>query len=116
MNTGNNEERRTDMPQAASKVAVVRCGDYEQHNVERAVLRAVELLGGFEAVFSQGVKPLDKNSHIVLKPNLLAKTGPEKACTTHPAVFKAVGRLLQNEGYGNLSYGDSPGNPMILLI
>lgn len=113
MNTGSNEERRTDMPQTASKVAVVRCGDYEQHNVERAVLRAVELLGGLEAVFSQGVKPLDKNSHIVLKPNLLAKTGPEKACTTHPAVFKAVGRLLQNEGYGNLSYGDSPGNPMI---
>lgn len=56
---------------------------------------------------------LNKESQFVLKPNLLAKTPPEKACTTHPAVFQAVGRLLQEAGYTNLKYGDSPGNPMI---
>ncbi len=95
------------------EVALVRCCDYDQSNVETAVCRAVELLGGLKRVFSGGRDPLNKESRIVLKPNLLAKTDPEKACTTHPAVFKAVGSLLQQEGYSNLSYGDSPGNPMI---
>lgn len=56
---------------------------------------------------------LNKESQFVLKPNLLAKTPPEKACTTHPAVFQAVGGLLQEAGYTNLKYGDSPGNPMV---
>lgn len=63
------------------------------------------------------VKPpaqeITKESRLVLKPNLLAKTDPDKACTTHPAVFHAVGKALQEAGYQNLKYGDSPGNPMI---
>jgi uncharacterized protein (DUF362 family)/NAD-dependent dihydropyrimidine dehydrogenase PreA subunit len=58
-------------------------------------------------------KALTKESHFVLKPNLLAKTSPEKACTTHPAVFKAAGKLMQDGGYNNLTYGDSPGTPII---
>ncbi|MEG1584528.1 MAG: DUF362 domain-containing protein, partial [Anaerovorax sp.] len=40
------------------------------------------------------------------------KAIPEKAVTTHPAVFEAVINILQDAGYDNLSYGDSPGNPL----
>ena len=96
-----------------SRVAILKCVTYDGQEVQIAVQRAVELLGGLERVLSAGEKPLEHDSRIILKPNLLAKTEPEKACTTHPAVFKAVGALLQENGYKNLRYGDSPGNPMI---
>lgn len=108
--------------QLKSKVALVRCDSYEQKKVDTAVAKAIELLGGFEEIFAAGdyakeqligTPGITKESKLVLKPNLLAKNPPEKACTTHPAVFKAVGSLLQKEGYGNLKYGDSPGNPVI---
>lgn len=58
-------------------------------------------------------RQITTESRLILKPNLLAKTDPDKACTTHPAVFHAVGKALQEAGYTNLKYGDSPGNPMI---
>jgi len=89
-----------------SKVALVKCDSYEQDKVDAAVRKAVELLGGLEEI------NITKESNLVLKPNLLAKNPPEKACTTHPAVFAAVVKLLQDEGYTNLKYGDSPGNPI----
>lgn len=105
-----------------SKVALVRCDSYEQDKVDAAVRKAIGLLGGFEEIFSGsadakgnalGTQTVTKESKLILKPNLLAKNPPEKACTTHPAVFEAVGKLLQEEGYANLKYGDSPGNPVI---
>ncbi|MBR1993584.1 MAG: hypothetical protein IJ988_04610, partial [Firmicutes bacterium] len=74
-----------------SKVALVKCDSYEQDKVDAAVRKAVELLGGLEEI------NITKESRLVLKPNLLAKNPPEKACTTHPAVFAAVGKLLQDE-------------------
>lgn len=112
-----------------SKVALVKCDSYDQEKVDAAVRKAIELLGGLEEIFASGdakvqdagdakaqpsgEPPITKESRLVLKPNLLAKNPPEKACTTHPAVFGAVGRLLQQEGYTNLKYGDSPGNPVV---
>ena len=71
-----------------SKVVIIECNSYEQEQVNAAVKKAVELLGGW----NQFVKPDEK---IILKPNLLTKCEPEKACTTHPAVFRAAGQLLQ---------------------
>ena len=108
--------------QLKSKVALVRCDSYDQENVDAAVAKAIELLGGFVEIFAVGeyakeqligTPEITAESKLVLKPNLLAKNPPEKACTTHPAVFKAVGSLLQKEGYSNLKYGDSPGNPVV---
>lgn len=86
------------------EVALVKCESYDRAAVYRAVSAAVELLGGMENLLG-----LPKDSHIVLKPNLLTKADPEKACTTHPAVFEAAGRLLQEAGFSDLCYGDSPG-------
>jgi uncharacterized protein (DUF362 family)/Pyruvate/2-oxoacid:ferredoxin oxidoreductase delta subunit len=83
-----------------SKVAIIECREYE--NAKRAIAKAVELLGGW----SQFVQP---DESIILKPNLLTKAKPEQACTTHPAVFGAVGGLMKEAGYSNLFYGDSPG-------
>lgn len=108
----------------SSKVALVVCDSYDQGKVDAAVKTAVALLGGLEAIFTSarsGSKvsgeaaehSINKDSRLLLKPNLLAKTSPEKACTTHPAVFEATGRLLQEAGYENLKYGDSPANPLL---
>ncbi len=86
-----------------SRVAIIECGTYDQKQVTAAISRAVNLLGGWQ----EFVQP---HEEIILKPNLLAKCEPDRACTTHPSVFAAVGQLLQDSGYNNIKYGDSPGN------
>lgn len=102
-----------------SKVALIRCNTYERDEVKKAIAKAIDVLGGFEGIFAEresgaGKLPeLTKDSRLVLKPNLLAKATPEQACVTHFEVFRAVGELLQKAGYGNLTYGDSPGNPLV---
>lgn len=87
-----------------SKVAIIECDTYKK--VELAIHKAVTLLGGWEAFIKPG-------ESILLKPNLLAKCSPDQACTTHPEVFYSVGKLLQEAGYTDLFYGDSPGNHLI---
>jgi uncharacterized protein (DUF362 family)/ferredoxin len=84
-----------------SQVAVVSCATYEKDEVEAAVERGFDLIGGAAAFSTQGER-------ITLKPNVLWGDSPEKCINTHPAVFRAVGRALQDAG-AVLSYGDSPG-------
>ena len=86
---------------STSQVALVRCQTYDEEQVFAAVGRGMSLLGGA----GRFVRPEEK---ILLKPNLLVGSPPEKAVTTHPAVFQAVARHLQAAG-AQLSYGDSPG-------
>ena len=88
-----------------STVALVPAGSYDQAEVDAAVRAGVELLGGI----GRFVRPEEK---ILLKPNLLSGSLPQKAVTTHPAVFSAAVSLLREAGYRHLSYGDSPGNPV----
>lgn len=87
-----------------SKVAVIPCEGYEQKAVDEAIERGITLLGGWDSF----IKPEEK---ILLKPNLLNRAAPERAVTTHPAVFEAVVKSLQGKGFDRLSYGDSPGHP-----
>lgn len=87
-----------------SIVALVPLDTYDQPQVDEAVRRGIELLGGI----GRFVKP---EEHVLLKPNLLSRAQPQKAITTHPSVFAAVAKLLRDEGYAHLSYGDSPGSP-----
>jgi len=91
-----------------SKVALIECYSYEDSEVQDAVEKGVALMGGWQRFVT-------KNEKILLKPNLLAKTEPAKACTTHPAVFRAVGATLQKEGHTDLWYGDSSGNHLMGL-
>lgn len=82
-----------------SKVALVRCCEYADDIVFAAVKRGIDLLGGIGGFARPGEK-------IVLKPNVLIGSSPETCVTTHPAVFKAAGRLLLEEGV-IVTYGDS---------
>jgi uncharacterized protein (DUF362 family)/Pyruvate/2-oxoacid:ferredoxin oxidoreductase delta subunit len=84
-----------------TKVAVIRCEKYDDAQVLNSIKRGVDLLGGIALFVKSGEK-------IVLKPNILFGSNPEKCVTTHPAVFRAVGNLLKEAGV-NVLYGDSPG-------
>ena len=86
------------------RVVLVPPTTYDQPQVDAAVRQGIELLGGIRSF----VQPEEK---VLLKPNLLARALPQKAITTHPAVFSAVCKLLREAGCQYLSYGDSPGNP-----
>ena len=85
---------------AKSKVVLIRCETYEDNSVITAIRRGLEMLGGISNFVRAGEK-------IVLKPNLLVGVAPEKGVTTHPAILKAVGKILQEAGV-SVYYGDSP--------
>ena len=85
-------------------VVLIPLDNYEQQNVDAAVAQGLSLLGGVESI-------IGKEEKVLLKPNLLARALPQKAITTHPAVFSAVCKVLKESGYAHVSYGDSPGNP-----
>jgi uncharacterized protein (DUF362 family)/Pyruvate/2-oxoacid:ferredoxin oxidoreductase delta subunit len=90
--------------QDKSRVVVVPCDTYEEERVYEALQKGIGYLGGVKAFLSEDEK-------ILLKLNLLNRAPADRAVTTHPAVFGAVARLLQEAGCDKLSYGDSPGHP-----
>ena len=87
-----------------SIVAIVTCESYESGLVESAVRKGLNLIGGINQI----VKPGEK---ILLKPNVLRGSDPERCVTTHPEVFRAVAKILLEQKV-ILSYGDSPGDPL----
>ena len=94
---------RQDTPQLKhAPVSLVRCGEYNSDDVQRAVNRAVEELGGIRRF----VKPGDV---VLLKPNQLVAAPPEKCVCTHPEVLRAVIRLVQTASPKAIWVGDSPG-------
>jgi len=91
-----------------SRVAIVKCCDYQEENVYRAVKESVDLLGGINAIFKD-------DERVLLKPNLLSAKPPEMAVTTHPSVVSAVIRLVKEAG-GTPYIGDSPGTGSIKKV
>lgn len=82
-------------------VALVECRSYENERVEEAVRRGLEFIGGLDSVF------INREKKLLLKPNALSAKDPGRCVTTHPTVFRAVARILQ-EAHFELTYGDSP--------
>lgn len=89
-----------------SKVAIVRCDSYNPDEVYNSLSRALNLLGGID-------KFVRKQDRILLKPNILMGTDPAKCVSTHPAVMEAIIKILKENKYKKIYYGDSPsrGNP-----
>ncbi len=83
-----------------SRVALIRCDDYDERRVYEAIGQGIAMLGGVSRFVNFGEK-------IVLKPNILIGANPDKCITTHPAVVRATGLLFQEAG-ATVSYGDSP--------
>jgi uncharacterized protein (DUF362 family) len=81
-------------------VALIRCDTYDDNQVFKAVKTGIALLGGVSLFAKPGER-------IVMKPNILVGSAPDKGVTTHPSVFSAVGKLFKDTG-ANVYYGDSP--------
>ncbi len=79
---------------------MTRCTSYEAFEVEAAVKKAVDLLGGIDRF----VKPGEK---VLIKPNLLTDAAPEEGIDTHPEVVRAVIRLIKPVTRA-VFVGDSP--------
>lgn len=81
-------------------IAIVKCPDYTQSHVDRAIDETIDLLGGID-------KYLGKGDRVLIKPNLLRSALPEEAITTHPAVIR---RLIERviEVGARPVVGDSP--------
>ena len=75
-----------------SRVALLRCEDYETGRVAEAVRRQFDHLGGLDTF----VRPGDS---VLLKPNFIApRSHCRSAAQTHPAVILEVARLLKDFG------------------
>jgi len=81
-------------------LAMQKCQTYEQPQVDAALRRLLEPLGGIGTFVEPGHK-------VLLKPNMLSCKDPDKAATTHPAVIEAVARLCIEAG-ARVFIGDSP--------
>ncbi len=83
-----------------SLVSIIRCSSYGGNEVFSAVRRAIEAIGGLKDYIKPG-------SRVLVKPNLLVARTPEAGITTHPAVVRAVVRLLK-EIHCRVALGDGP--------
>ena len=81
-------------------VSVIPCHSYEEGPLEEALFK---LLEPFDALLT--IKP---QMTVIVKANLVSAMKPEEAATTHPAVLRAICRLLMKKG-ARVILGDSPG-------
>lgn len=84
-----------------SQVSIARCMDYDREHVREALHEALVPLGGMGAFIKPGNK-------VLLKPNLITGTPPERGATTHPEVLRAVIEEVRSAG-GEPVVGESPG-------
>jgi len=85
-------------------VSTIACESYELDSARRAVNEVLAHLGGIGRFVRPGME-------VLLKPNLLAAAGLERALTTHPALVQAAAELVQAAG-GTVLIGDSPAGPV----
>ncbi len=83
------------------QVSLQSCLSYDEYEVYKAIIKALDSLGGIS-------KYVHKKQKVLLKPNLLLGKSPDKGVTTHPSIVKAVARIVEEAG-GQVFIGDSPG-------
>ncbi len=91
---------RSGEPVAETRVALLRCPNYEEGRVRESINQCLELLGPAEAF----VKP---GQRILLKPNFLMRADAKSGSLTHPAVIKGVAGWVKDRGATPV-IGDSP--------
>lgn len=84
-----------------TKVALARCTNYSPEQVDAAINKTMDILGGIESF----IKPQSK---VLIKPNLLTDSEPHECITTHPRVVESVIRLVKKTN-SEIYVGDSPG-------
>lgn len=82
------------------QASIVRCADYSEAEVSRALTEVLAPIGGLDWV-TPGMK-------IVIKANLVTFLNPARAATTHPSLICELTRRLCERG-ASVTLGDSPG-------
>ncbi|MBI5832457.1 MAG: DUF362 domain-containing protein [Armatimonadetes bacterium] len=72
-------------------VSLRRCASYEPADLDPALDALLADLGGLSAFVAPGQR-------VLLKPNLISDSPPERAATTHPALVEALARRIQALG------------------
>lgn len=80
-------------------VAIQKCHNYD----------LAELMPIMRELCEAAQMPDPKGKKILLKPNILSDSLPEKAITTHPLVLQALIRYLKERGVAEIYVGDSAG-------
>ena len=88
-------------PSNFNRVSVQRVDTYEVERVLNSMRAVLEPLGGMRAFVRPGQR-------VLLKPNLLFSSAPDRAITTHPSIVRAAAILVREVG-GQVAVGDSPG-------
>jgi uncharacterized protein (DUF362 family)/NAD-dependent dihydropyrimidine dehydrogenase PreA subunit len=73
-----------------TRVALLKCEDYDSLLIREKMVEALNLIGLGPGIF-EGKK-------VVIKPNLLSATAPEKSVVTHPEFFRAALRIVRDHG------------------
>lgn len=81
-------------------VSITTCDDYEFEKVYQKVKDGLNLLGGMDSFVHKG-------DRVLLKPNFLIGRSPDRCVNTHPAIVRAVAKLVQEAG-AHPKIGDSP--------
>ncbi len=82
-------------------VVLLRAASYDTDVCDAAV----------EKIFASlpAAQRIGPESHVLLKPNLLAKHTPEESVTTHPAILRSVIRACKKRSAGQIIVADSSG-------
>lgn len=83
----------------SSKVALVKCGDYQQYTLNRALDESLALLGGWEKFVSAGER-------VLIKPNFIVPRPPDIPAQTDGRLILAIARQLAQLG-AKVQVGDS---------
>ncbi len=86
-----------------TKVSLIDLRSYDADAVEAAAREAL-----LAALAPEGISAF-KSACVLLKPNILLASTPERAATTHPAVVRAAIRIARDYGARRVMVGDSPG-------
>ena len=100
MSQGSTEAKAHSNTDDRPVVSVMKCVTYEKAELEMAVRKCVDGLGGIRAYVSKG-------DRILLKPNMLSAREPDQAVTTHPEVVRTAIKLVREAG-GIPIVGDTP--------
>lgn len=76
---------------ARSRVALVRCSDYEPVRLKSSIRQALELLGGLPPA-------IGPQSRVFLKPNVMMPKPLGFPCNTHPEFVRAVVEIVRERG------------------
>ena len=71
-------------------VSSVKCKSYSQNEVDLAVLKSINLIGGIKKYIKKGDK-------VLIKVNAVGSHSPDQAATTHPALVKAIIKLVKKQ-------------------